>query len=335
MAFKGGTMGAQVKFETVRAEYAALWAECEIRPERDKTITATAKKIIQNRPRYDAVSRATGVPWYVIGIIHQMECSLSFTKHLHNGDSLKARTWQVPAGRPKVWPPSGQDPWDASAIDALTMPGKEFHKITDWSVERVAYTLELYNGFGYRLYRKINSPYLWSFTTHYKAGKYVADGKWSASAVSGQSGAMAILKKLIELDAMGVDLKEASPVKAWPKPEDAVPLPGPVVSAPVLEAARSRSVWALVTAFFVTIWEYIRSLFEWLFGGLDSAVALLPQIDTEAQGIMAPLASLGAMLQLNIAAISTVIAGVCIVIAIVRHSRDKAELVDKRKQVGD
>lgn len=324
-------MGAQIKFETVRAEYAALWAECEIRPERDKTVTATAKKIISNRPRYDAVSRATGVPWYVIGIIHQMECSLSFSKHLHNGDSLKARTWQVPSGRPKVWPPSGQEPWDASAIDALTMPGKEFHKITDWSIERIAYVLEMYNGFGYRLYRKINSPYLWSFTTHYKAGKYIADGKWSATAVSGQSGAMAILKRIIELDAMGVDIKESEPVKSWPKPEGAT-LPAPT---PVREAARSRTVWSLITAFIVTLWQNVSDFFSRAFGGVDHVVTLLPQIDAETQSIMAPLASLGAMIKINMASISAAVAGICIVIAIIRHSRDKAELVDKRNQQGE
>ena len=44
----------------------------------------------------------------------------------------------------------------------------------------------------------MKSPYLWSYSTIYTAGKYVADGKWSDTAVSKQCGGMAILKHLVE-----------------------------------------------------------------------------------------------------------------------------------------
>ena len=73
------------------------------------------------KPRYDQVANATGVPWYVIGIIHEMEGGLNFTTHLHNGDPLTRRTVQVPAGRP----PTGMPPfqWEESAIDALDAGG--------------------------------------------------------------------------------------------------------------------------------------------------------------------------------------------------------------------
>ena len=40
----------------------------------------------RRQARYDQVANATGVPWYVIGIIHEMEGGLNFTTHLHNGD---------------------------------------------------------------------------------------------------------------------------------------------------------------------------------------------------------------------------------------------------------
>lgn len=321
----------QVKFEDVRAEYAALWHACEIRPERQKTLYATARRIMANRPRYDTVSRKTGVPWYVIGIIHQMECNLDFSEHLHNGDPLSARTKLVPAGRPKQWPPSNQDPWEASAIDALTMPGKEFDKISDWSIERIAYVLELYNGFGYRLYRGINSPYLWSFTTHYKAGKYVADGKWSKTAVSGQSGGMAILKAMLELDPLAIDLRQPEPEQLWPKvPGPAEPAPGR--TTPLVEAARSRSVWSLVAAGLAAV---VQPLTDWIGAAADTAsswVALVPQVNTEVTTVMDPLQSLGGMLRLNLATVTTSVAGVLILVAIVRHARDKAELVNRRKE---
>ena len=44
----------------------------------------------------------------------------------------------------------------------------------------------------------MKSPYLWSYTAIYTAGKYVADGKWSDTAVSKQCGGMAILKHLVD-----------------------------------------------------------------------------------------------------------------------------------------
>jgi lysozyme family protein len=40
------------------------------------------------------------VPWYLVGIIHYRECSLYFSRHLHNGEPLTERTRRVPAGRP-------------------------------------------------------------------------------------------------------------------------------------------------------------------------------------------------------------------------------------------
>ncbi len=42
------------------------------------------------------------------------------------------------------------------------------------------------------------SPYLWSFSTHYQCGKYVADGRWSETAVSKQCGAAVLLRRLAE-----------------------------------------------------------------------------------------------------------------------------------------
>lgn len=328
-------------FDECRAEYAALWHDCELRDERRRTVESTAKKIIANRPRYEFVSKATGVPWFVIGLIHQMECELSFKKHLHNGnpmfskDGRPIRTTDESKNRPAVWPaPQGVDPWNHSAIDALTMPGKEFDKITDWSIERIAYCLELYNGFGYRLYRGINSPYLWSYTNHYTSGKYVADKVWSKTAVSGQSGALAILKAMMVLDPTAVDLSHPPPEKPWPK------APGPEVSSPgnttpAREAVRSRSVWSLVTAFVVWVvnvfTQWLQSVADWAAGWFSA----LPGIAGYVSEGLAPLASLGAALKLDIAKASVAAAGALIVIAIVRHSRDKSELVNRRAQAGD
>jgi hypothetical protein len=60
------------------------------------------------------------------------------------------------------------------------------------------YEAERYNGWGYLLYKHVNSPYLWSGTSLQQRGKYVADGDWDASAWSQQVGVVAMLKLLEE-----------------------------------------------------------------------------------------------------------------------------------------
>ena len=42
----------------------------------------------------------------------------------------------------------------------------------------------------------VPNPYLWSFTTEYIKGKYVADGRYDPNAVSKQPGVAAIMKDL-------------------------------------------------------------------------------------------------------------------------------------------
>lgn len=201
-----------MKFEDLKAEYAQLWATAVTRTSFKPAVDASVTTIISGRERYEAVAAMTNVPWYVIGLIHQMESGCDFGKHLHNGDSLARRTVHVPANRP----PTGNGPykWEASACDALLM--KHLDTIQDWTIERIAYQLELYNGTGYRNFHKTTlTPYLWSGTTHYARGKYVADGKWDSTHVSKQTGAMALLKRMMELDetiAPGVADVEAKPL---------------------------------------------------------------------------------------------------------------------------
>lgn len=177
----------------LRNEYTLLYKSCLIRPARQALVDRIAGGLAANRARYEKVAKAVGMPWYVVAVIHSMEAGGDFTRHLHNGDPLTARTTHVPAGRP----PTGNPPftWEQSAIDALTYQG--FAKWKDWSIPGTLYKLEGYNGFGYRdNHPKVLSPYLWSFSNHYARGKYVADGRFSASAVSQQCGAAVLLKRL-------------------------------------------------------------------------------------------------------------------------------------------
>ena len=184
-------------------EYSLLYESCLIRPSRKAAVAQISRKLTANRARYEKVAKALRMPWYVVAVIHSLEAGGDFTRHLHNGDPLTARTTHVPAGRPKA----GRPPftWEASAIDALSYQG--FAGWKNWSVPGALYKLEGYNGWGYRDHHQmVKSPYLWSFSNHYTKGKYVADGRFSPTAVSQQCGAAVLLKRLQEGNRIAVAL---------------------------------------------------------------------------------------------------------------------------------
>lgn len=183
-------------FEMVERGYANMWQHATVKADKVGAATGIARKIIANKDKYEAVEAKTGVPWFMIGPIHNRESSLSFTGVLHNGDKI------IGTGQRTTHVPKGRGPfatWSDSAIDALTMPPHQLQKITNWSIARILYETERYNGFGY--FGKINSPYVWSFTSEQQRGKYVADGRFDPKAMDTQAGCAAILKALVELDA--------------------------------------------------------------------------------------------------------------------------------------
>jgi lysozyme family protein len=203
-------------------EYEQLFANCRIRPERVPAIDTIAARSVANMARYEAVGVQVGTPWYVIAAIHNLESGQRFTTHLHNGDPLTARTTHVPAGRPLTGAPPFS--WEASASDALKLQG--FHTVGTWTLPVMLFRFERYNGFGYRKHHpEVLSPYLWSFTTAYTKGKFVADGKFSATAVSQQCGAVALLLRLAARN--DIDLPAGSPPQdAGPTMATGPPFPG-------------------------------------------------------------------------------------------------------------
>jgi lysozyme family protein len=181
-------------FEVLKDEYRSFFSTTELRADRSELADWHKRVMLQYRSRYEAVEKATGVPWFLIGAIHGLEASYNFRAHFHNGDfPLSARTRQVPANRPPNW--RAPYVWENSAKDALTLLG--FVGKSDWTLERTLYRLEAYNGFGYRRLG-VPSPYLWSFSNHYESGKFVADGKWNPAARSQQCGAATKIKMLVD-----------------------------------------------------------------------------------------------------------------------------------------
>lgn len=182
------------RYAELQDEYARLFASAVPRPEHAERTQWHLAMMRRARARYEAVGARVDIPWYFIAAAHGLEASFNFRAHLHNGDfPLNSRTRQVPSGRPSVWlPPSD---WESSAIDAMRLLG--FAGQSDWSLPRTLYRLEAYNGFGYRRFG-VPTPYLWSFSNHYERGKFVADGRWSATARSQQCGAAVMIKLLAD-----------------------------------------------------------------------------------------------------------------------------------------
>lgn len=143
--------------------------------------------------RYQTVSARTGVPWAVIAVIHERECSRDWTGSLAQGDPWNRVSVHVPAGRGPF------RSWEEAAVDALVNCAPYAARNKDWSIGRTLTKLEQYNGLGYAA-RGRPSPYIWSGTDQYESGKYVRDGVYDANVVDRQPGCAGLLMAMMALD---------------------------------------------------------------------------------------------------------------------------------------
>jgi lysozyme family protein len=178
--------------QLLRQEYQQRFDSARVAPARQELVAQSVRRILDNRARYERITRSITMPWYFLAIIHGLEADFRFDLHLHNGDPLTGRTAHVPAGRPAQGTPPFT--WEESARDAITV--NRYDKWNDWSIAGMLVAWESYNGLGYR-HHGINSPYVWACTDLYVKGRYVADGRFDANAESKQCGAVAMLKGLI------------------------------------------------------------------------------------------------------------------------------------------
>jgi lysozyme family protein len=192
---QGGVLGiaAPQPFDVLRPEYRRLWDSMVVT--RQAAVNAIAARLYTHRDRYKRAEKLTGVPWFVIAAWHEREASGDFTKQLAQGDRLDRVSHNVPAGRGPF------ATWEEGCYDALVTL-KHLDRVTDWhDPARICYETERYNGFGYRNYHPdVLSPYLWSFTTFYTRGKYVSDGHFDHNAQDAQCGAIAVIKRLMQLE---------------------------------------------------------------------------------------------------------------------------------------
>lgn len=185
-------MAAPPTFELLRPRYTRFWRDMV--PQQVGVIDSAAAKLMRSKSRYEKVGKQLGIPWWWIAICHNRESGGDFRGVLHNGEHIigtGAKTRLVPAGRGPF------STWESAAVDALKLKGLQ--NIRDWSVERVCYEAERFNGFGY-YWHGVPSAYLWSYSNIYLGGKYVSDGVWSPTARDGQLGVMPLLKRMMVLD---------------------------------------------------------------------------------------------------------------------------------------
>jgi lysozyme family protein len=151
-----------IRFDDLRAGYKQLWDTMTVRAEWTSEIERAAQGVLRSKAEYRTVEAMTGVPWFVVGLIHSMESGGDFKTHLHNGDPLSARTCNIPAGRPST----GSPPfiWSETAADAVRY--SKLDQVSEWSCE----------------------------------GKFVLDNVWDPNAVSKQVGCMPIFHRLMTLD---------------------------------------------------------------------------------------------------------------------------------------
>ncbi len=179
----------------LKAANVARWTAMHVEPALGATFDRVAARLTAPaaKARYEIVTAQTGVPWFVVAVIHEREASQSWAANLAQGDPWNAVSVHVP---------KGQGPfasWESAAVNALERCPPYAAHWTDWSIGGALTLLEEYNGLGYAQ-RGVPSPYLWAGTDQYTSGKYIADGHYDPQAIDHQLGCAALLARMALVD---------------------------------------------------------------------------------------------------------------------------------------
>ncbi|WP_315747871.1 MULTISPECIES: hypothetical protein [unclassified Bradyrhizobium] len=208
-----------VDLAALKADNLARWRRAT--PTRD--FSAVVRRLVASRARYQAVAAQTGVPWYLVAVIHERESSQSWSASLAQGDPWDRVSVHVPAGRGPF------KSWEDAAVDALVNCAPYAARWKDWSIGGTLTLLEQYNGLGY-FRRGVPSPYIWAGTDQYRSGKYVRDGVYDPDAVDKQLGCAGLL---LAMKALDVSIFPATTsVPSVPPSSQAMPSPQPSITHP-------------------------------------------------------------------------------------------------------
>ena len=193
-----------------------------------------AQRLVAAKSRYQAVEAKTGVPWFVIAVIHMRESTQNWSRSLAQGDPWNQVSTHIPKGRGPF------KSREEAAIDALVNCGPYLAR-KDWRLGATLVALEKYNGIGYAARNK-PSPYLWAGTNQYSGGKFVADGVYDPNHVDQQPGCADLILAMLQID---------SSISWSMAKEDAKPKPSPIPTekpVPAPHPAQSNWLSALISA---------------------------------------------------------------------------------------
>jgi lysozyme family protein len=194
---------------------AERWDSMHLRANRIHAFDMVAKRLCAQaaKDRYHAVEAATGVPWFVVAVIHEREATQSWNAQLGQGDPLNRISRHDPKGRGPFLAHDGDAPgndaWHRAALDALIDCAPYAAKWTDWSAGGALTILEEYNGLGYAL-KGVPSAYVWSGSDQYTSGKYVADHVYRKGVIDVQEGCAPLISRMMAIDESVRFAEEAS-----------------------------------------------------------------------------------------------------------------------------
>jgi lysozyme family protein len=224
---------------------AVRWDELAILSRQRALVNATARKLVALKPRYLPIEEKTGVPWYVIAVLHERESGANFSRQLAQGDPLDRQSIHRPISGPF-------NTFEESAVWALDHD--HFNKVIDWRLEKILYFCEAWNGWGYWMYHyPTPSPYVWGATNIQEVGKYIADGVWSSTEWDTQLGCAALLYQMSSFD------KSIKFVRETPEgtPGDAAPpIPPPTPRGANKPVTPEPSAWS---RFFKVVFDWLKS----------------------------------------------------------------------------
>jgi lysozyme family protein len=174
---------------TLIAKNAARWVACETTRDFD----GVAQRLVSGKARYATIETRTGVPWFIIAVIHEREADQDWSANIAQGDPFNEVSVHVPQGRGPF------DSFEDAAYDALTNCAPHAARWTDWTAGGALTLLEMYNGLGYAA-RGLPSPYVWSGTDQYHSGKYVRDGVFDPNVVDTQLGCAGLISSMSGID---------------------------------------------------------------------------------------------------------------------------------------
>jgi lysozyme family protein len=210
---------AQLKFDNANRWQSAT-------PTRNFVSVANSLVADAAKAQYVTVQNYTGVPWFVIAVIHEREAAQRWDASIAQGDPWNAVSTHTPTGRGPF------QSWMAAALDSLINCHPYAASNKDWSVGGTLTLLEQYNGLGYAA-KDLPSPYIWSGTDQYKSGKFVADHVFRADVIDVQLGCAGLLMAMANLDP-SIKLGDTVPV---------VPLPLPQAPDVVASSSAPKPIW--------------------------------------------------------------------------------------------